>query len=318
MKLIYFQYHSIVHENIIRDIKQNITNSDLEVIFFGYTEWEIPAITKELINDLRLLNVKFTIVHGAARNNHYEVHYKNLGVDIDSEVRFWDTYWFNYSYNCLKTFLIRGNIRNFKHKFISLNNRSHIHRCALMEELAKENLLDKGVVSWIKHLNENPNYPFKHFDNKQRLIGDNFEKLLDSYLIPNEFFESAFHIVTEATPHVLCISEKTAKVIFFKRPFIVLGAKGFNKHLATLGFKLYDEIIDYSFDDQDDLLERTRLFVQNIHKILQYDPNQLYHMLYPKAEFNYKRAIEITKTSSLVPDVCFDDKRLVNEILTEL
>jgi len=35
-----------------------------------------------------------------------------------------------------------------EHLFISLNNISHVHRARLMDELAKNNLIEKGAISW--------------------------------------------------------------------------------------------------------------------------------------------------------------------------
>jgi hypothetical protein len=207
---------------------------------------------------------------------------------------------------------------NFKHKFISLNNRSHFHRCVFIDEMAKQDLLDKGVVTWVKHLNENSDFPYKHFDNRQLLLSDNFDKRLDSFLIPEEYNLSLFHVVTEATHKATFITEKTMIPTLLKKPYIVIGSQGYNSKLVELGFKLYDEIFDYSFDLEPDIFKRTELFVKNINKILTIDLVEAYKLIIPKIIYNYNHAFEIMKNKSFIPDVikkCAADKGIDNMIL---
>lgn len=279
------------------------------VVIFGETEWEMWQINKEFVDRATELGTELTIVHGCFISDHHINHYQNAGLPLKNVV-FWGTHFFNYVYMLFvgSTPSTLSNYRQhtFKHKFISLNNRSHLHRCMFIEEMSKQNLLDEGVVTWIAHLNENSDFPYQHFDGKQRLLSDGFAEHLNSYSLPIEWYDSLFEIITESTNHVHFFTEKTIRNLLFKKPFVILGAKGMHSKLVELGFKLYDEVIDYSFDAIDDLQERTRLFVNNIHNILKYDPKELYELLMPKLIYNYNRAMTIITDMSLVPKVFKD------------
>lgn len=296
---------SYSHINTVDVINDIITKRPSKIIFLGQSEWEFTGVTKELIDTVKEYNVDLKIIHGCFRSQHHIDHYNSVGLSLDNVI-FWGTFFFNYVYMHLSANRINNPDtyipRDYKHKFISLNNRSHIHRCAFIDEMSKQNLLDRGIVSWIAHLNENSDYSYQYFDGKQRHLNDNFKETLDSYTLPIEWHESLFEIVTESTPHIQFITEKTVRNILLKKPFIILGARYIHRTLDMLGFKRFDEVIDYSFDDVEDLNERTELFVNNIHNILKYDSKELYELLYPKLVHNYYRAMTIITDKSLVPD----------------
>jgi hypothetical protein len=137
------------------------------------------------------------------------------------------------------------------------------------------------------------------------LLSDDFVTKLDSFLIPTEYNQSLFHVVTEATHKSNFITEKTMIPTLLKKPYIVLGKEGFNSKLVELGFQLYDEVFDYSFDSESDIFKRTEMFVNNVNKISKMDYldlKSMYHTLLPKIIHNYNRAIEISKDHSYIPD----------------
>lgn len=307
MILYYSQCYGINTQQILQDVDSKNAST---VVLLGETEWEIRDVTREFVQELKNRNVTLKIVHGSCRNEYYDNLYNELGIPIENVI-FWGTHWINWSYQNLlgsgyrpESYIVDTN--NFKHKFISLNNRSHIQRCVFIDEMAKQNLINKGVVTWVKHLNENSDYPYQYFDNRQLLLDDDFVTKLDSFLLPKEWHESLLHVVTECTPDVYCISEKTFIPLLMKKPFIVFGAKGFSKKLTDLGFQLYDNVFDYSFDNIDDLHERAELFVNNLHILDKYDCKELYGILYPRIKHNYDRAIEILLDNSFIPDTMID------------
>lgn len=53
-------------------------------------------------------------------------------------------------------------------------------------------------------------------------------------------------------------TEKTGKPMMCNKPFIVLGSKHFLKNLRKIGFKTFHPIIDESYDEIDDVVERTK------------------------------------------------------------
>ena len=292
------EYYSVVHNDVsskgLLKILEN--TSATEIIILSELEWELPGLTNEVLNAYKDKNVQIKVVLGSSNT---ETIYETI---------YWPTFWINWTYENLRWVSVPE--LDLKYPFISLNNRSHYHRCVFIDEMSKQNLIDKGIVTWVKHLNENPDYPYTHFDNRQLLLSDGFDKKLDSFLFPEQYNQSLFHVITEATHKSIFITEKTMIPTFLKKPYIVLGAQGFNQFLTQLGFELYDEIFDYSFDNEPDIFKRTELFVNNVNRITDIDLNETYLRLLPKITRNYNRAMEIKKDKNLIPDVikeCLQD-----------
>ena len=290
-------------------VNQAIEEKVDELVLLGETEWMVN-IKPTHIDLLNQHNIKIRILHGCGKNQYYIDYYKKINFDI-TNVEFWNTYWFNWGSACLLGSKIdhriyEPDITQFKHAFISLNNRRHIHRCIFIDELAKNNLLDKGIVTWTNFLNENPDYKFNYFHGNQILLDDDFINKLDSFLLPIEWHQSLFHVVTEATHEAAFPSEKTTIPILMKKPFIVFSCVDFHKMLSDLGFKLYDEIIDYSFDSEPDIKIRAEKFMKNVVNITKLDIQTTYNLLKPKLLYNYNRAIEIIKSKDLIPQIVKD------------
>lgn len=66
-------------------------------------------------------------------------------------------------------------------------------------------------------------------------------------------------------------TEKTGKPMMCNKPFIVLGSKHFLKNLRNLGFKTFHPIINESYDEIDDLVERTRSAFQSFLELQKED-----------------------------------------------
>lgn len=277
-----------------------------DVVLLENHEWECNFIDKNGVDKLKEHEINLKVVHGAFNDDYYSNCYFKLGLDVNQNAIFWPTFWFNRSDLDLHyriKHVTYSPPTQFKHYYICMNNRAHVQRCATIEQLAKEQLIDKGVVTWHDFLGENPNYPFKHFDRTNKLIlNDNFATELDSFIIPQEFHESFFHLVTEATTTVKFITEKTVTPLLLKKPFAAVAAPNFHAHLVSLGFELYDELIDYSFDSEPDLHKRVAMIVEQLKTILQLDLSTAYETIKDKAERNYNRALEIIYDATLIPD----------------
>lgn len=82
------------------------------------------------------------------------------------------------------------------------------------------------------------------------------------------YYKSAvIDVITETAligHDVKFITEKTFKSIMFKMPFIISGDKGNNKELLRHGFKLYDMLFDYSFDDFDSYVDRNNAITKQL------------------------------------------------------
>ena len=108
---------------------------------------------------------------------------------------------------------------------------------------------------------------------------DGFEDDTDAFhdfLPVQEWLESEIDLVCET--HQIRrwhFSEKTCKPLGFCKPFLVIGCVGWHKIFEKLGFKLYDELFDYSFDEIESFRYRHEAIIIQIKSILEMDENIL-------------------------------------------
>jgi hypothetical protein len=81
--------------------------------------------------------------------------------------------------------------------------------------------------------------------------------------------QTIFQIVNETLVDdydntTLFYSEKTFRPISCFQPFVIYGQPGCNRYLKELGYQLYDEWFDLSFDDVEDPVERYRQLLCSI------------------------------------------------------
>lgn len=194
------------------------------------------------------------------------------------------------------------NLINF---FILLHEIQNSNRCLLLDKLCENNLLAKGEYNFLINSWKNGlNYDFKCFDGIPKTFSDEDDRVnaADNVITPLlSNIDGFVNIVTE-TFHQhysgIYFSEKTLYPIFYKRPFLVFSVPNFYKKFVECGFKLYDEIFDYSFDTENDVSKKCELIVENIKRLEGKDLNKLYKSLYKKIEFNQKRLLDILNNNS--------------------
>jgi hypothetical protein len=74
-------------------------------------------------------------------------------------------------------------------------------------------------------------------------------------------------------------SEKEAKPVIAQRPFIVFGAKNQLKAFKSLGFKTFDSVIDESYDNMDDQVQRWNQALDSMMALTDKDPIEVYATL---------------------------------------
>ena len=168
--------------------------------------------------------------------------------------------------------------------FLSFNkNCNRLHRPCFLLWLIKNNLIDKTKFSILikDELNVNSLYDYlkntnledvkslwKYYD----VLDQIGEVILDwdyqnnpndifsntGYSTKTHYSETIFSVVTETTfeNNSLNITEKSFKPLANCHPFIIIGDQHINKKLEDFGFKLYDDLIDYTFDSIYDNHER--------------------------------------------------------------
>jgi len=284
------------------------------IVFFGPEEHEFGNLFtslgqyKELAKNFKRLNKDHIVLTSAVEDSELNVSwpYKN-----QKKFVFWDSY---FAHQVLHYYMER-NIKPFEHNekidkhFISLNARAHNWRCMFVDNMVKEGLFDHGYVSWHNADNWDYSYRFKHWKPKIINFDENWinsaDGILDIMLPPEKQFKSSlFSVISESNDQTLKTTEKVYIPIYHKRPFIVYAAQYFHKFLQTQGFVLFDEIFDYSFDnipndEYNDGKERCEAMMHETKKILNYDPNDLYKILKPKIDHNYKALYKLVKRQSV-------------------
>jgi hypothetical protein len=173
----------------------------------------------------------------------------------------------------------------------------------LIDKLYKEKLNKKGILTYHQDLNNfDFTYKPKFYNNKLLTIDDNFVKNKSSYEFNETYLKSFLHIPTESSIDTFVLSEKTATPILCKLPFLTVGSKGYHKELKNLGFKLYDEIFDYSFDKEEDISKRIDMIINNVKCVVSCNNLQnLYNLIKHKLDYNRTHALTIISDYNCVP-----------------
>ncbi len=175
--------------------------------------------------------------------------------------------------------------------FLTYNkNTTKTFRIQLILWLIKNKLIDDSYVSI---LIKNNNFNKRELDsNEIELNGlaeyyDEFDKIgfnvLDwdypnhkndvfsnlKYTTKSHYADTYFNIITETSfeNNSLNLTEKSFKAFANCHPFLIIGDMDTHKYLQSLGFELYDELIDYSFDSMPDNQKRLNDALGQIRKV---------------------------------------------------
>lgn len=107
---------------------------------------------------------------------------------------------------------------------------------------------------------------WRHDSNFYTMSEENVDNQVSTQI--DVFYKSAvIDIVNETALKyhpVNFLTEKTFKSIMYKLPFIISGDKGINNELLRHGFKLYDMLFDYSFDEYDGYVNRNNAIINQL------------------------------------------------------
>jgi len=287
-------------------------------------------LDNNFIKFLKTYNFKDSITITIYLNNHNIVDlYKELfNLKFNLVLKSWDTYFMYQSLNFITISQTLHTPLNIKKFCTSLNSRPTVQRCKFIDELAKLSLVGNNYITW-NSLDYKCDYKFKYFDGKKISIEADKKIIIDT---ADDFLELPFPVAALDPPKeafnnslwsLVCeymneknsnytqtLTEKTWLPVAHKRPFISLGAKGINRNLEDLGFALYDEVIDYSFDDIEDFDDRLVEYMKQVEYLSNLNLKDTYDLLFPKILFNYKKMREIVnaKIISIYGDVATDEE----------
>lgn len=178
------------------------------------------------------------------------------------------------------------------------NKRPHLHRCIMIDYLSKYNLIDNNLISW----NElNYEFDFEYFKQK-KIVVDLKDNQDFTYHYFNNNFKCLFDIVTESNDKFLFFSEKTWVSIYNQNTISVFyGSQHQNLYLEKLGFKLYHELLDYSFDKEENQNKRCDMMLKQIKEYENKDKLLVYDKIKKISEFNRHRFFEIYNNNLYIP-----------------
>jgi hypothetical protein len=225
--------------------------------------------------------------------NYYHIPEHNINVHLWPEIFFKKVY----CYGKLGVFFDVTQ-RSFKYPLMCLNGRRRLHRCELMDILARENMIVGNAITWHNIGRQIP-YHWNYWnEQKLTLTETEYSKKdplgFNELCLPEEWADSFLHLVPETEIDVSFISEKTTMCLLSGAFFVVYGNVNYHQTLKSLGFELYDEIIDYSFDFVENQTARLEMLVAEVKRIINTkDYEEMYNLIKPKLERNKDLAISI-------------------------
>lgn len=324
-------------QNTYADFQRKIPGYD-KVYILGTVEAEPNKIggseerLRTLLSLCQVHKKDVTILTSAHPEESDYYNFPKLNIDI--KVVYWPTYWLMFNYTRLNRpdALIINNENglnvddfnvglnyDFEHTFISMNGIAKAHRCLMQDILCEYGLLNYGKYSWRHLKNTGHWYDFK-FWNEERIFLDQEDdtQLFNQELIPKVYKNCFMQLVPETHEDRFFLTEKTSLPLFFNKPFLVAGSLGFHNKLKGLGFLLYDELFDYSFDAEKDIEKRYRMIADNIKqysKLSKKDYIALYQKIFDKCRYNKKIAMNYALKTELFPK---EWEELNNEKYTHL
>lgn len=281
-----------------------------KIFFFAQEEWETFQIGLTTIDIESFFskynNKKIYVVYGGVKhklNNRYEVknspHFEtwpNYFAHVTAHRHIEDDYK-----------LKKPDPEELKKHFICMNGRPHFYRSHFIDEMYGAGFFDYGYISW--HEFDIDDYKDKHewkYWTPQKMEFDNnFHSdngIADIFIPPDQFTNSVFSIISESNLNCMFFTEKTWIPIYNQKPILIWGHPNSHTFLEQeWGFKLHRNIIDYSFDTEQDDTKRLHMLIEQIKKICLMPINELYKTTLDDAVYNRNLLLDHLKNKTLVP-----------------
>ena len=136
-----------------------------------------------------------------------------------------------------------------------------------------------------------------------------------SQVIPlNIYNQTCYTIIAETnfSDEYSFYTEKTAKPIIAKRPFIMFAGRHYMRNLRKLGFKTFDGIINESYDEISDSLFRWGAAAEQIKWLTMQDPSMILEKAKPIVEHNFN----VMMSKGWLNDYINDLESIIDKIVT--
>jgi hypothetical protein len=189
--------------------------------------------------------------------------------------------------------MIEKNNSNKPFAFDCLLGRSTLFRDFIEFKYKTSTCSDKFIFSYYKDDIKNGLWDFpigKTCNNSGEIITYNEDKFTPSAAIPYSVYNQSYYSVVAETVYFNTYSfftEKIAKPILAKRPFVVFSGQHYLKNLKQLGFKTFDNVIDESYDNIFDLKQRMEKAWEQVEYLTTQDPFKIYQQTQEIRDHNY-------------------------------
>jgi len=197
--------------------------------------------------------------------------------------------------------------KQISYNVISMTNHLKPFRSKMIDQFALKGIINHhNYIIWNNRTyGEEYYYNYKHFDGHP-IIDPHFatKTAFNHAFLPKPYSESFFAAVSETSTDITVVTEKVITPILFLKPFIVLGDRGYHQFLKSLGFKLFEEFIDYSFDFEYDEDKRIEMFCDQIAKVSSFNSDtmmRLTQQITPKLKHNKSNFYKVFSSSEHKP-----------------
>jgi hypothetical protein len=265
------EIHDIITTNPDRIFCECLDEQDWQIIFKGFLDLILPWVREH--NKV----IEFLVPDiGNTKMDNVET-YPTVGVMLisanDAER------WITQSHNAgLEGRYISNRFPRIQYPllFTCYANRYSPERLKLIDALARENLLNEGIVTC--HFTSSiEREQWKYHDGSMMQDPEEPDFVLHSKpeyspsVLPKSYFKGFFDIIPESrwADNEFLTTEKTIKSIINYKPFLVLSSKGFHTEFLAkrMGYQLYDEMFDYSFDTCNNIDDRIEGIVENVKRL---------------------------------------------------
>lgn len=190
------------------------------------------------------------------------------------------------------------------------------HRDFIMANMQATNLLERSIVNY-RNVFKGDYMPIDSVDvrtkeilNGEPLLYPYVSKNLDpawevkaeitynvSDIVPWQIYHKTRYSVISETicQHSFFFTEKTTKALFAKRLFIVFSSRGYLENLRKLGFKTFGNVIDESYDLEQDPVARFTKAFQQVEYLSSRDYNTVRSQILDTLEHNHNRLFELKR-----------------------
>lgn len=281
------------------------------IVVLGQEEWEPLHLgnTSKEIDELvsQLGNVKLFICYGGVKDKWNKRYY----VKDSRHILSWPNY---FAHVIVDRHDKTGypdrtpKLKKLNRHFVSLNGRPHHYRCQFIDEMYGRGLFDYGNISWhefdIKDYREK--YEFKYWTPKKREFDADFRQpngMCDIFIPPVQFETSIFSIISESNLDCMFFTEKTWLPMYHQKPILLYAHPYSHRWLERQGYKLHKNIINYSFDHEEDDTKRLAMMLDELEKICSMDLEDLYKKTISVAVYNRNKLLEDLKNKTFAPPI---------------